>query len=187
MRQHVNQAKGFTLIELLVVLVIIGSLTSLAVLSSGNSSNSREMRDEAERLAAMVGVLADEAVLDGREYGLLVKAEGYRVLTYDNVSGNWTVLESQREHRIPAWARLSLELEGEALKLPEPKPLDDASELSRDNSEKPKERLLPQVLILSSGELSPFRLRIEERRSGGGAYALASDGYQLPIAEPVKD
>jgi general secretion pathway protein H len=182
-----RQPRGFTLIELLVVLVIIGSLTSLAVLSSGQSSSSRELRDEAERLAALVSVLADEAVLDGREYGLLVKAEGYRVLTYDNASGNWAALESQREHRIPVWARLSLELEGEALKLPEPKPLEDASAPSREEREKPKERLLPQVLILSSGELSPFRLRLEERRSGGGAYALASDGYQLPTAELAKD
>ena len=46
---------------------------------------------------------------------------------------------------------------------------------------------MPQVLILSSGELTPFSLRLEERRADGNAYALASDGYQLPSAEQAKE
>ena len=50
-------------------------------------------------------------------------------------------------------------------------------------SDEKKEPVVPQLLILSSGELSPFRLRLEERGAGGNAYALASDGYQLPSAE----
>ena len=61
---------GFTLIELLVVLVIIGCLVGLAVLSSGVAGPSRELNNEAERLAGLIGVLVDEAVLDNREYGL---------------------------------------------------------------------------------------------------------------------
>lgn len=175
-------ARGYTLIELLVVLVIIGTLVSLAVLSTGNSSGSRELRNEAERLAALIGVLADEAVLDGQEYGLLVNAEGYRVLSYDNLSGTWTDAATQKEHRTPATLRLVLELDGEALKLPEPEKAEDQPGLAK-NSEEKKEPVVPQLLILSSGELSPFRLRLEERRAGGNAYALASDGYQLPSAE----
>ncbi|NQD78591.1 type II secretion system minor pseudopilin GspH [Pseudomonas sp. CrR14] len=176
-----RQARGFTLIELLVVLVIIGTMVSLAVLSIG-SSGSRELRNEAERLAALIGVLADEAVLDGQEYGLRVTAEGYQVLSYDNLSGTWSDSDSQKEHRTPASLRLTLELDGEALKLPEPEQQADQPGLA-SNSEEKKEPLVPQLLILSSGELSPFRLRLEERRAGGNAYALASDGYQLPSAD----
>lgn len=84
-----ERERGFTLIELLVVLVIIGCLVSVAVLANGNASSGRELRDEAERLAATIAILADEAVLDGREYGLLVTAESYRVLAYDNASCTW--------------------------------------------------------------------------------------------------
>ena len=76
-----RHARGFTLIELLVVLVIIGTMVSMAVLSIGSSSGSRELRNEAERLAALIGVLADEAVLDGQEYGLRVTPESYQVLS----------------------------------------------------------------------------------------------------------
>ncbi len=179
-----RQARGFTLIELLVVLVIIGTLVSLAVLSTGNGTGSRELRNEAERLAALIGVLADEAVLDGQEYGLLVNAEGYRVLSYDSTSGTWADAPTQKEHRTPASLRLVLELDGEALKLPEPQAAEDQPGLSQAKlSDEKKEPLVPQLLILSSGELSPFRLRLEERRADGNAYALASDGYQLPSAE----
>lgn len=86
--------------------------------------------------------------------------------------------------------RLSLELEGEALKLPEPKVKEESRPgLAKDEPEKDKrkEKPVPQVLILSSGELTPFSLRLEERRADGNAYALASDGYQLPSAEQAKE
>ena len=174
-------ARGFTLVELLVVLVIIGTLVSLTVLSSGSSSHSRELRDEAERLAGLITMLSDEAVLDGNEYGLQVNAEGYAVLVYDHASGDWSEMESRQAHKVPVWSRLLLELDGEALTLPEPS-MEDRPGLSTDEDED-KKKLIPQLLILSSGELSSFRLRLEERKSGGGAYLLGSDGYQLPRAE----
>jgi general secretion pathway protein H len=82
---------------------------------------------------------------------------------------------------VPAWSRLLLELDGEALKLPEPS-VEDRPGLSADQDEG-KKKPIPQLLILSSGELSPFRLRLEERKSDGGAYLLSSDGYRLPRAE----
>ncbi|WP_317634287.1 type II secretion system minor pseudopilin GspH [Pseudomonas tohonis] len=184
------RARGFTLIELLVVLVIIGCLVSVAVLANGSASSGRELRDEAERLAATIAILADEAVLDGREYGLLVTAESYRVLAYDNASGTWADDATRPERRPAAWMRLSLELEGEALKLPEPKAREESRPgLAKDVPEQDtrKEKPVPQVLILSSGELTPFSLRLEERRADGNAYALASDGYQLPSAEQAKE
>lgn len=175
-----RRARGFTLIELLVVMVIIGTLVSLAVLSTGTPGGSRELRDEAERLAALIGVLADEAVLDGREYGLLLEDASYRVLAYDGTSGRWHPLESQPEHRLPAWAGFELALDGEALQLPVPETKDGASAAAGHGADEDKERLEPQLLILSSGELSAFRLRLLERRKGGNAFLLASDGYQLP-------
>ena len=64
-------SRGFTLIELMVVMVIISVLIGLAVLSTGFASTSRELDSEAERLAGLIGVLTDEAVLDNREYGAM--------------------------------------------------------------------------------------------------------------------
>ena len=80
MRQQPSPAGGFTLIELLVVLVILGSLIGIAVLSVGIAGPGRELHNEAERLAGLIGVLAEDAVLDNQEYGLLLSREAYQVL-----------------------------------------------------------------------------------------------------------
>jgi len=171
MRQHVNQAKGFTLIELLVVLVILGSLIGVAVLSVGIAGPGRELHNEAERLAGLIGVLAEEAVLDNQEYGLLLSREAYQVLRYDSTKQAWQAL-SNKPHQLPAWAQLSVELEGAALELP-----------AAEGEEPSKTTLVPQLLLLSSGEISPFRLLLGERRADGLRLQLVSDGFQLPKVE----
>jgi general secretion pathway protein H len=159
--------RGFTLIELLVVLVILGSLIGLAVFSTGIAGPARELRSEAERLSGLIGVLVDEAVLDNREYGLSFTREGYRVLRYDPQRNEWQTLDRQA-HRLPDWAELAFEVEGEALSLP--------ATASAD---------APQLLILSSGELTPFRLRLAERRRDGLRLQLSSDGFGLPRVEEL--
>lgn len=163
-------ARGFTLIELLVVIVILGSLIGLAVLSTGIAGPARELRNEAERLAGLIGVLADEALLDNREYGLRFSAEGYQVLQYQPGTARWQALDDE-PYRLPVWAELSIELEGEALQLPQPV------------AERRRAATIPQLLILSSGELSPFRLHLRERRKDGVQLQLSSDGFRLPRVE----
>ena len=160
--------RGFTLVELLVVLVILGVLIGLAMLGTGVAGPARELHAEAERLAGLIGVLAEEAVLDSREYGLHLTAGAYQVLSYDPVQRHWRPLQG-KPHDLPSWAELSVELEGEPLQLPSA-----AGEQGR------KAGLTPQLLILSSGELSPFRLQLRERRRDGLRLWLSSDGFQLP-------
>lgn len=188
-----RRARAFTLIELLVVIVLLGILVSLAVLTTGSSSTSRELRDEARRIAALIGVLSDEAVLDSREYGLLVNYEGYRVLRYDEADARWREVERRKVHRLPEWMRLELELDGTPLELVAPlKQTDDRAGLSdadsrgRSRERNSGPRLEPQLLILSSGELSPFSLRLSERKAGGSTWLIASDGLRLPQAEPLE-
>lgn len=180
---------GFTLIELLVVIVILGGLVGLAVLSVGSSHSSREVRDEAQRLAALITVLADEAVLDSREYGLLIGDEGYRVLRHDEASGRWHEADRREAHQVPEWMRLQLELDGTPLRLVAPiRGRGDPAGLSdeRDRAERNAPRLEPQLLILSSGELSPFSLTVADKRAEGVAWRVASDGFRMPAAEPLE-
>jgi general secretion pathway protein H len=172
-----NRQRAFTLIELLVVMVIIGCMLSLAVLSMGNSGGSRELRGEAERLAAVIGLLLEEATLDNREYGLYVRGASYRVLAYDDSRGQWQPRADTPEYQLPEWIDLDLELEGSALKLP--------ARVSADDEQASESKLTPQLLLLSSGELSPFTLRLRDQREHGQVYALSSDGFSLPQATAV--
>ncbi|MGG2397271.1 type II secretion system minor pseudopilin GspH [Pseudomonas sp. SH1-B] len=169
--RHAPGQRGFTLIELLVVLVILGSLIGLAVFSTGLAGPARELRSEAERLSGLIGVLLDEAVLDNREYGLSFTREGYRVLRYDPLRGEWQTVDRQA-HRLPQWAELTLEVEGQAE--------NEVAALPSEGGES-----APQLLILSSGELTPFRLRLSERRRDGLRLQLSSDGFALPRVEQL--
>lgn len=183
-------SRGFTLVELLVVLVILGSLVGLAVLSTGIAGTSRELRSEAERLAGLIGVLVEEAVLDNREYGLRLERGSYQVVSFDEGTATW-VAKSRSEHVLPEWAQLSYELDGEPLRLAGPGGSSEVSSDNRDEEEKEEAEKAaaarqPQLLILSSGELSPFRLQLEERRKDGVRLQLASDGFSLPKVEVVE-
>ncbi|MCU1716026.1 type II secretion system minor pseudopilin GspH [Pseudomonas sp. 5P_3.1_Bac2] len=193
MRQRLSQAQGFTLIELLVVLVILGCLIGLTVFSVGIAGPGRELQNEAERLASLIGVLAEEAVLDNREYGLQFTPDSYQTLRYDSLKKQWQAVAG-KPHKLPDWAQIKFELEGEALRLA------DSSTGKSDDQDNPglgsnhasksgsarkaaASTLTPQLLLLSSGEISPFRLQIGERRADGVQMQLSSDGFQLPKAQ----
>jgi general secretion pathway protein H len=174
MRQRPKQIKAFTLIELLVVLVILGCLIGLALPSTTNN-HARAVQGEAERLAALIGVLSEEAILDNREYGLQLSEQNYRVLRYNERQALW---QTVADHPLPAFSRLHFSLEGQSLKL--------AAEQQNASHQAPADAavsLMPQLLILSNGELSAFNLRIEERAADGAVFTLASNGFDLPQAE----
>lgn len=178
--------RGFTLVELLVVIVILASLVGLAVLTAGGPGTSREIRGEAQRLAGMLSLLADEAVLDSREYGLLVHDHGYRVLLHDEASGRWLAAGRDLAHQVPEWLSLELQLDGVPLQLAAAGK--DRAPAGLSEAEEQGGEVMPQVLLLSSGELSPFRLVLSDRRRSGaeGAWQVVSDGLNMPRAEQLE-
>ena len=110
------------------------------------------------------------------------------MLRYDETAMRWLEVERRKTHKVPAWMRLDLELDGTPLELVAPtRREDDRAGLSREGerTERRAPQLEPQLLILSSGELSPFSLRLSERKPGGGTWLIASDGFRLPEAEPL--
>lgn len=164
-----KSARGFTLIELLVVLVLLGVLTGLVVIGSGiASSPTRKLNDEAERLTGLLRVLLEEAVLDNREYGVRFEQHSYQVLRYEPRKASWEPLDS-KVHELPEWVELRIEVEDQGIGLPAP-----AGE-KEGRQAKP-----PQLLILSSGELTPFSLRLGSRGRGAPAMLLSSDGFGEP-------
>ena len=118
-------------------------------------------------------------MLDNREYGLRFDDEGYSVQRFETTCACWQPAPGERAHRLPGWARQQLELD-QPLQLA-------ASRAPDEENEEDASATVPQLLLLSSGELSPFRLRLSLRDEGGPAFELRSDGFQLPSVERVGD
>ncbi|WP_161809600.1 type II secretion system minor pseudopilin GspH [Stenotrophomonas terrae] len=161
------RARGFTLVEVLVVVVIVGVLAAAVGLVATARGDGYALREEAERLAAVVRLLADEAVLDNREYGIRVSAQGYEMRAYDNRDGRW--------HAQPGWAprqlpdNLQLLLEGAVVALPASPGADAA----------------PQIVLSSSAQWTPFSARIKDTSRHGLVYRIDSDGMSEPLVQQV--
>ena len=155
---------GFSLIELLVVVVIIGIFAGAAVLSIGAIGNDRELEREAFRLRTLLELLREESVMQTRDYGLLFTEAGYRFYIYDPERLLWIDPSDDRflvERQLEQLS-VALTLEDRLITLDK--------EFDREGLEEPQ----PQVVLLSSGEMTPFEIAFY-RELNGGQYVLSSE------------
>lgn len=75
--------RGFTLLELLVVLVIIGLTLGLVTLNAAPSQR-QAMQQEAQRVALLLQLARDEAIVRNRPIAFEAAGGGYRFLVRDN-------------------------------------------------------------------------------------------------------
>jgi len=158
-KTRVQYPSGFTLIEILVVLFIISIMTGIAVVNLPSFTQTGDFDAEANRVKVLVEMLRDEAVVTANEYGFRPERDSYRFYVYNDVQQLWEQLEERpfQERSVDDSVRLSLSVEGDKLTLGE----DEA----------------PPVLILSSGEITPFELEIESTLDRDLIRILESDGY----------
>lgn len=71
-----EKVDGFTLIELLVVLIVVGVVVA-AIQLNLFSDDARRLRNEGERLAALLTALADETVTSGHPLAVSFSPDGY--------------------------------------------------------------------------------------------------------------
>ena len=141
---RVRQA-GFTLWELLVVVAIIAITVYGVQLSSGLVDNDRDLKRVGKNLGKMFHLLSQEAVFENRNYAISVQDGGYLVLEY--ADGDWSVVEDSFFTRFRFTENQRSQLVINDLVI-------DTS-----NSESPR----PHILILASGEMTPFEWQITDK------------------------
>ena len=159
--------RGFTLLEVMVVILIMGVMVTFASLSIGSRVNEDKLENEARRAEAIIKLASEEAEAKGVEIGLRFTNGGYRLLRYD-ATQQWLDYEqsgSLRRRVFAAPFALDLRVEGRPVKLPpdltpeEERELAESAELKGDR-ENEAQKLTPQVLLLSSGEITSFTLQM---------------------------
>ncbi len=144
------------MLEILVVVIVVGVIVSAATLSIGILGRDRESEDQMRRVWAVLNQGREEAELQGLDLGMFMSATGYEFLRYDGREKRWLPIEDDRlfaPRVLPEGLRLRLWVEAREIVM-KPNPVDRS-----DDAEDRK--WLPQIFILSSGDIMPFELQIE--------------------------
>ncbi|MFO1432226.1 MAG: type II secretion system minor pseudopilin GspH [Candidatus Competibacteraceae bacterium] len=138
---------GFTLLEIMVTVVLIGIIASFAVLSLPGKSPTERLAEESRRLMAVLEMTRQDALLRGDQRGVYFTEAGYQLMTYQGGRGGQAGANGftmERAYQLPAGLQLQLWVEGRMV---------DFKKAVAD---------LPQVLVLSSGEMTPFTVIFSE-------------------------
>ncbi|CAK0760959.1 general secretion pathway protein H [Gammaproteobacteria bacterium] len=146
-------SKGFTLLEILVVILIIGILSTMVSLSVG--SREPATHREARRLAELMRLAAEESILQGQEWGLRLVEDGYEFTVLDGEVWRTALDDILRPRKLPRDLEAKLFLREEELEI------DALRKEEEKRKEEDKDEIRPQVLILSSGEVTPFQLTFQ--------------------------
>lgn len=143
------------------VVLVVGIISGVAMLSLNVGGGERYLREESDRLAALLEQAANEAVMQNQEYGLKVTDKGYAFLCLDEAKQRWkpcTNNSSFREREMPEGLVIHLLREG---KMTIPLQADKEKENSKSAGKDDEPRINPDVFLLSSGEASPASLEIQ--------------------------
>ena len=176
--------RGFTLLELLVVILVIGLIMSFASLSVGQTGG-RVADEEGRRLAALIQLAEEESILRGEERVVELESNAYQ-FSLLGPAGNPVAMDDGSEstfraRELPGGVTLTATLNGEEAKLtahkaqPKDEAKIDADDEDKSKTEKKERDRLegPAIMLLSSGEMTPFVLDV--RAEDGSIYRVTGD------------
>ncbi|MBQ4834166.1 prepilin-type N-terminal cleavage/methylation domain-containing protein [Pseudoalteromonas sp. MMG010] len=156
---------GFSLIEILVVLVIIAFATKMVVYSLDGGAED-ELDAQALRLHTTINLASEFAVLNQVELGFMVEDDVFEFLVFDGEK--WVTLNREELFApLKLDERIKLTLNLDELPWAQDNLLEQSNwrELMSGSDDDSlldlKKTKIPQVLILSSSEVSAFQLVLE--------------------------
>jgi len=161
--------RGFTLIEVMLVLFIMGLAVGTVLFNVVGDDQSALLKKQVQRFEVVFNMASDFAILNQQQLGLYVDQEkntyAYLILDQEQKWQYFSVDKVFASHTIPATFSFELALndlpwESEGSLFDE-EGFDEQLSVSEDGVEIGEEEKLlppPQVLILSSGDITPFSM-----------------------------
>ena len=153
--------RGFTLIEIMVVVIIVATVVSIALLSVGVVGEDNELDKERRRLATLIEMAQDDAMMQGREFGIEIMRTSYRFVEFDPLTRQWAQVPFDDLYRLrflPEGVEFALYIDDKLIPLEEdPQVLEDESDSMISSGTKP---YLPHLFVFASGESSVYEIRL---------------------------
>lgn len=159
---NIRKQLGFTLIEVMLVMVLIGLIVSAVTFNPLNNRPEDQLEDASARFTGIFNVAAEYGLLNNIELGIVVKKNGYKFVAYNG--SEWQEIPAQDTPSsvdLPEQLELTLELEDLPIEggndLFDAKSFFDKEDDFR-GEEKKKEKIVPQIFVLSGGDFTSFKL-----------------------------
>lgn len=179
-----SKARGFSLIEILVVLVVIAFATKMVVYSLDGGAED-ELDKQALRLHTTINMASEFAILNQVELGFHLDKDVFEFLVFDGEK--WVTFDREKLFEpITVDERLKLTLNLEDLAWAQENMLEQSNwrELMSGGDDESLLELqklkIPQVLILSSGEVSAFQLTYELKEQAEPIYFIEGE-FTAPV------
>jgi len=173
---------------------MIAIMITLAVVSFNLVGNDRGLERQATRMNAIVQLVSEEAQMQGRDFGLELMLEGYRFVEYDPLLDVWYEIVGDdllQPGQLEEEMEFDLVLEGRRIQLPlQAEELEDPEEDESDKDAYERDLTddyLPHILILSSGDISPFELSIFNRFDNVSIGLIKELGKDLELVRDTDD
>ncbi len=165
-----TKPQGFTLIELLVVIFIIGVVVSAMTITLGDNQAER-MKHKTKQLVALIDLAKEQAIFSSEELGMVFSKHAYsfyRLNSDNHDQDSWQQITDDQllsERTLPDGLEYELFLEG--------------IKVTYSN----KEKVTPQVYILSDGTITPFRINITDKIDHNHSLKVAENGkFELSVS-----
>ena len=145
--RSIKQAKGFTLFEIIVVVIIVTISVSAILLNTSFVSGSQDLKILGNDLSKTMRLLYQEAIFENKNFAISLNHQGFSVLEYNGQ--DWIVTEQSFFHKLKLGQSQRSNLIIENLVV-----------ASVEEGEP-----VPHILILSSGEMTPFEWEIRDRNT----------------------
>ena len=151
-----SNLSGFTLIELLLVIAILGVITSISIFAINSAGRNDDLTIDARRLTSLIELSREEAIMQSRDYGIELLEDGYQFLEYIPTLESWKITKNDnlfRERKFSPNIQYDLFIENNAIEI-------NQKQSAPNNIDELNLERVPHILILSSGDLNPFSLRL---------------------------